>query len=57
MVHLGADEIDCSSITVGVGKNRASVVYAYGPDGKVIYEEIVFYPDLTEEWVADIEAV
>jgi len=46
MVRLGVDKTDCSSITIGSGKNRACVVYAYGPDGKVIYEEITFFPDL-----------
>ena len=45
MVHLGVDKTDCSSVTIGSGKNRACVVYAYGPDGNVIYEEITFYPD------------
>jgi len=49
MVRLGVDETDSSSITIGSGKNRACVVYAYGPDGKVVYEEITFFPDFAGE--------
>ena len=53
MVRLDVDKTDCSSITIGSGKNRACVVYAYGPDGKVIYEEITFLPDKWRDWYED----
>jgi hypothetical protein len=55
MVRLDVDKTDCSSITVDSGKNKACVVYAYGPDGKVIYEETMFFPipDKWRDWYED----